>query len=297
MEMKHPEKNRGVRVFSLSDNQCIWMKAGVVNYRLCDNAFDCTTCAFDTAMSRKVDQKPVALVSWREVNRGKPFFQRECRHMLTGRVQFKFCAHSYECHNCEYDQLLDEEELSGESSAVYLNRISGFVMADGYYYHAGHSWARIEHGGFVRLGIDDFASRLLGDLSDISLPQIGSELRQGENCWSVHRSGKSAAMLAPINGRVMAINPNALKQLDSIKNDPYGEGWLVVVDPRGGLKKNVRNLLFEKTAVSWLKEEVKKLEEIRGVPLAAAGGDLVSETPGDPRHIEWEDLVRDFLHT
>ena len=151
--------------------------------------------------------------------------------MLTGRVQFKFCAHSYQCKTCEYDQLLDEEDLSDQSCAVPMNKVSGFAVADGYYYHKGHSWARIEHGGFVRLGIDDFALRLLGSVNDISLPKIGSHLRQSENGWSVSRGKMGAAVLSPMNGTVMATNQNALRRPDLVKRDPYGRGWLVVVDP------------------------------------------------------------------
>ena len=224
MKTKGDDKDRGVQVFSMTENQCVWMKAGVVNFKLCENAYDCTTCAFDKAISRKAVQKPTALVSWREVKRSKPFFQRECRHMLTGRVQFKFCAHNYECKTCEYDQLLDEEDLSAQPSAIHMNKVCGFAVADGYYYHKGHSWARIEHGGFVRLGIDDFALRLLGGPTDISLPKIGSHLRQSENGWSIHRGKMGAAVLSPMNGIVMATNQNALRRPDLTKKDPYGRG-------------------------------------------------------------------------
>ena len=151
MKTKGDDKDRGVRVFSMTENQCVWMKAGVVNFKVCENAFDCTSCAFDKAIGRKAVQKPTALLSWREVKRSKPFSQRECRHMLTGRVQFKFCAHNYECKSCDYDQLLDDEDLSAQPAAIYMNKVSGFAVADGYYYHKGHTWARIEHGGFGAL--------------------------------------------------------------------------------------------------------------------------------------------------
>ncbi len=61
------------------------------------------------------------------------------------------------------------------------------MVADDYYYHQGHSWARIEHGGFVRLGLDDFAWRLLGRPTEISLPTIGAKLKPGERGWSINR--------------------------------------------------------------------------------------------------------------
>ncbi|MHC1744826.1 MAG: glycine cleavage system protein H [Syntrophobacteraceae bacterium] len=224
--------------------------------------------------------------------------------MLTGRVIFKLCSHDYECQNCAYDQLLYDydKDLAVQHSAIPVNKINGFMVADGYYYHKGHSWARIEHGGFVRLGVDDFAWKLLGGPTDISLPKIGSQLKQGEKGWTIEREKMIAPVLSPMNGVVMATNQNALRQPQLSKKDPYGEGWLVVIDPLGGLRRKTKGLLFERTAVSWLNAEVKKLEDMvtsaYGVPLAATGGEIVDDIYGNLRqHLKWDHLVHEFLHT
>jgi glycine cleavage system H lipoate-binding protein len=305
MKTNGEEKGQGVRVFSMSENQCIWMKAGVVNFKICENAFDCTSCAFDKGISRKSVQKPTALVSWKEVMQNSNLHQ-QCRHMLTGRVILKLCIHNYECKDCaydqqicEYDQLLAGEGLSAHA-AVPVNKVAGFMVADGYYYHKGHSWARIEHGGFIRLGIDDFAWRLLGP-TDISLPKIGTKIKPNQTGWSVKRDGMTAEVLTPMSGIVMATNQTALKQPDLYKKDPYGKGWLVVIDSVGGLKNKTRSLLFEQKAISWLNAEVKKLDEILmnvyGVPLAATGGEIVDDIWGNLPGVKWEDLVHEFLLT
>ncbi len=129
MKTKGEQKGQRVPVFSMSENQCVWMKAGVVNFKTCGNAFDCTSCAFDKEISRKLAQQPTALASWREVMR-QPHLHKECRHMLTGLVLFKLCSHNYECKDCaydqflyEYDQLLGEEDLSAHS-AVQVNNVA-----------------------------------------------------------------------------------------------------------------------------------------------------------------------------
>ena len=57
MKSKSEQKRPGVRVLSMNENQCVWMKAGVVNYKICENAFDCTSCAFDKVISRKIGPK------------------------------------------------------------------------------------------------------------------------------------------------------------------------------------------------------------------------------------------------
>jgi glycine cleavage system H lipoate-binding protein len=226
--------------------------------------------------------------------------------MLTGRVIFKLCSHNFECKDCaydqqlyDYDQFLCEEDLSAHAAAQ-VNKVAGFMVADGYYYHKGHTWARIEHGGFVRLGVDDFAWRLLGP-TGISLPKIGTKLKPNQTGWSIKRAEMTAEVLTPMSGVVMATNQNALKQPGLAKKDPYGQGWLVVIDPLSGLKNKTRSLLFEQKAVAWLNAEVKKLEEtvmnVYGVPLAATGGEIVDDIFGNLHDLKWEDLVHKFLLT
>lgn len=306
MKTESEQKGQRVRVFSMSDNQCIWMKAGVVNFKICENAFDCTSCAFDKGMSKKLAQKPTDLISWKEVM-NQPKLNKECRHMLTGRVIFHLCPHNFECKDCAYDQqlyeydlMLSEEDLS-EQAATQTKKVAGFMVADDYYYHQGHAWARIEHGGFVRLGIDDFAWRLLGRSTGLSLPTIGSKLKPGEPGWSIEREEHTAQVLSPMSGIVMVTNQNALRQPDLAKQDPYGKGWLVVIDPLSGLRSKTRRLLFEQNAVSWLNAEAKKLEamvmDVYGVPLAATGGEIVDDIYGNLNHLKWENLVHTFLHT
>jgi len=305
MKTKGEQKGQGVSILSMTENQCVWMKAGVVNFKICENPFDCTSCAFDKGISRKSVQKPTALGSWKEVM-NQPHLHNECRHMLTGRVIFKLCSHNYECKDCQYDQLLyDYDLLLGEEDlsahAAQVNKVAGFMVADGYYYHKGHSWARIEYGGFVRFGVDDFAWRLLGGPTDFSLPKIGTKLKQSETGWSIKREGNTAEVLSPMSGIVMATNQDALRHPDLSKRDPYGKGWLVVIDPVSGLKKKTKSLLFEQKAVSWLNAEVRKLEEmvmnVYGVPLAATGGEIVDDIFGNLHDLKWEDLVHTFLLT
>jgi hypothetical protein len=129
MKTKVEPKGQGVRVFSMTENQCVWMKAGVVNFKICENAFDCTSCAFDKSV-----QEPAAPVGWREVMR-QPQLHKECRHMLTDRVLFKLCSHNYACKDCaydqflyEYDQLLCEEDRTAHPAAQ-VNRVTGFMAS------------------------------------------------------------------------------------------------------------------------------------------------------------------------
>jgi glycine cleavage system H lipoate-binding protein len=247
-----------------------------------------------------VRKKPETVISWREAMKTKSCEEKECRHMLTGRVQYHYCSNGYRCNLCEFDQYLDEADLAAATCAVHTKSVAGFQVADSYYYHWGHSWARIEHGGFVRMGIDDFAMRLLGCPTEIRLPKLGSHLDQAEVGWSLKRERKAAAVLSPMRGVVVATNHTAAAQPAAAKKDPYGSGWLVVLEPQG-LRENLKNLLFEQEAAAWLKAEAQKLESMvmsaYGSPLAATGGEIVDDIFGNLPKMKWEQLVHEFLLT
>jgi glycine cleavage system H lipoate-binding protein len=290
-----------VRAFSIHEDQCIWMKAGIINFKLCENASDCLSCPFDKAMLRKVEERPERTLSWGDVLSKKPYNERECRHMLTGRVPYHFCSNSYRCNVCDFDQALEEMDLADVRGSATVRKIAGFQAADSYYYHRGHSWARVEHGGLVRIGVDDFALRLIGHATHIELPKLGSHLEQTEAGWSVMREEKTAQMLSPISGVVLSANHSAMSHPDIAKRDPYSHGWLLVVEPNN-LRRDLKNLLFEEEADAWLKAEAHRLETMvmggYGLPLAATGGEIVDDIYGNVSNkIGWDELVHEFLLT
>lgn len=292
-------KKRGPQVFSLTDNQCIWMKAGIINLKLCDNAYDCLSCPFDKAMVRSLERKGDG-GGWQQLMRNRELHQRECRHMLTGRVQYHYCANGYRCNVCEFDQYLEESDLAAAAGAVHTSKVSGFQVADSYYYHRGHSWARVEHGGFVRVGMDDFALKLVGRPTEIDLPKIGAQVAQTEVGWRIHKGGKEADVLSPMKGVVVATNQRVASRPELAHHDPYGLGWLMVVEPLE-LRSNLKNLLFEREAAAWVNAEAGRLEakvaETYGMSLAATGGEIVDDIMGNLHDLKWEEMIHEFLLT
>jgi hypothetical protein len=126
-------QGQGEQILTMTGNQCVWMKNGVVKFKTCENAFDCTSCPFDKNISGNSKQKVTTTVNWRQAMR-QPHLHKECRHMLTGRVLFKLCSHNYECQNCaydqqlyEYDQFLSEENLPSPA-VVLVNRNAGLTV-------------------------------------------------------------------------------------------------------------------------------------------------------------------------
>jgi glycine cleavage system H lipoate-binding protein len=299
-------KGRRIKGFQVIENECIWMKAGVINYRMCDHAYDCYHCPFDTAMRKAMgiqdgeDSKKVA-PRWVEFLQQKYHgSERPCRHALTGRIDApKICPLNYECYHCAYDQMLDDMDLAKDPDAPVYRRVAGYRMAEGYYYHMGHNWLRFEHGGRIRIGLDDFATRLFGSPENIELPPLGENLRQHEVGWTFDRGGHRAAVLSPASGTVLAVNHNVNDHPDIIHLDPYYQGWLVMVEPTFP-KRDLKGLYYGDESDKWMELEVKQLLQMLGADyeqLAATGAEPVADIFGTQPGMDWDVLTRTFLKT
>jgi len=291
--------------------RCIWMEAGVVSYKLCDNNYDCSTCVYDQAMQLKVArQKEAALAapdqkaadqipaSWVEKMMQLPSSQRKCRYMITGEVVRKLCPNSYECGNCAFDQMMQERVQTDELPAKTTGEAAGFGIAEDFYYHEGHTWARPEYGGRVRVGLDDFAQRFFKKPSRIELPNTGQSLSQGKTAFTIRKNGDTAQVLSPIDGLVVRVNEKIAEQSELVNKSPYGEGWLFIVEP-ASLRKNLKGLYFGENAKAFLKEEKERLfnQANKDLSLAADGGvsvdDIFSELDGE----NWSEFVKVFFRS
>lgn len=97
-------------------------------------------------------------------------------------------------------------------------------------YADSHEYVRSE-GDTVRVGISAFAVDQLGDIVFVELPEVGSSVSQGASFGSVESVKAVEDLLAPISGTVEARNEAVLASPEELQNDPYGEGWLLVVRP------------------------------------------------------------------
>ena len=299
-------KKKRVIGFQVLEDECIWMKAGVVNFRLCDNAYDCYNCPFDLGM-----RKAMNLGSPRETKRETPGWvqylqeryhgaSRPCRHALTGRVNVpKICTINYECYHCPYDQMLDEMDLTPPIDAPRYKTVSGYRMADGYYYHMGHSWARFEHGGRVTVGFDDFLVKLFGAVQGLKLPPLGASLKQHEVGWTFSRDDHSAAVLSPVTGTVLAANHRTLEHPEITNGDPYQSGWLFILEAKFP-KRDLKGLYFGDEGFQWMEQETQKLISLMGPEyeqLVSTGGEAINDLIGNYPDLGWDRLVRTFLRT
>jgi len=158
--------------------------------------------------------------------------------------------------------------------------VGGFKVPENLRFHPGHTWALSESPNLVRIGVDDFASKVLGSkIESIQLPQRGQWIRQGQKVWSFVRNGKKIDMVSPIEGSVADVNDELAKDPALFNKDPYGDGWMVTVQSPDA-KTNFRNLMGGALARWWTEESAlrltKKLSGNMGALALAQDGGIAS---------------------
>lgn len=171
------------------------------------------------------------------------------------------------------------------------------LPVEGVYFHQGHSWAAPEGGDVVRVGMDDFAQKLLGKIDAIKFPKVGSQITQGETAWSLLVGSKSIDMLSPVDGKIVAINESLLSSPESISKDPYGQSWLMKVQaPK--ISSNLKNLLSGELARKWMDGVRENLLARMNYNLGAVYQDGGVPVDGIARNLDrekWDEIVKDFF--
>jgi glycine cleavage system H protein len=97
-------------------------------------------------------------------------------------------------------------------------------------YTREHEWALDEGGGRVRIGITDYAQDALGDVVYVDVPETGTEVKGGEPFGEVESTKSVSDVYSPVSGTVVERNPLLDDRPEVVNEDPYGDGWMVVVE-------------------------------------------------------------------
>jgi glycine cleavage system H protein len=179
------------------------------------------------------------------------------------------------------------------------NYVGGFELPENLRYHPGHTWALAESPNLVRVGLDDFAARLIGKIDHMILPKRGQWVRQGQKLVTVFRDGAKAELVSPVEGEVRQVNEAAISEPALAGTEPYGKGWLVSVFAPDA-QTTFRNLLGGNLARSWMSEAAArlfgKMPAMAGA-VAQDGGLAVHDLTAEMPDQKWADVTKEFFLT
>ena len=119
-------------------------------------------------------------------------------------------------------------------------------------YTREHEWAR-NKGGRVVVGITDFAQDQLGDVVYVELPDVGDPVKKGESFGVVESTKAVSELFAPMSGKVVEVNDPLRDAPETLNEDPYEEGWMIVVQPSD--PKELGELMDAKTYRAFVEEQ------------------------------------------
>ncbi|MCX6133843.1 MAG: response regulator [Ignavibacteriales bacterium] len=179
-----------------------------------------------------------------------------------------------------------EKELKPRVHISHFSELSHFPAAEfvipgGAFISEGHCWVTLEAEGTVKVGMDDFAKKLLGKIDDIEYPNLGMKVKAGQSLFSIRLGKRTTAFESPVSGQVTKINKYLVENLGSLDATPYGQNWICTIDA-DDFDGELKNLKIGKSAVSFYQTEIDRF--------------LVSVKEFQPAGANAEEPARESLH-
>ena len=131
-------------------------------------------------------------------------------------------------------------------------KVEDYEVPEDLYYHEEYLWAKVE-GDKVKIGMSDFAQKQLNDIVYVELPGVGDSITQNEPFGTLESVKAVSDLIAPISGTIEAVNEELEAKPDLVNEDPFGEGWLLIVAPTN-LDADLAAIMNFDAAVEWHKK-------------------------------------------
>jgi glycine cleavage system H protein len=118
-----------------------------------------------------------------------------------------------------------------------------FEFPKGLYYSADHLWAKKEDGS-VRVGATDMAQQAAGPLLFVRIMPKGRQVESGKPLGTIETGKWVGPLKSPLSGTIVEVNEALKTQPKLLNEDPYGKGWLVVLQP-SKLDDELKNLMTD----------------------------------------------------
>jgi len=122
-------------------------------------------------------------------------------------------------------------------------------------YHRDHAWVRVE-GKRATIGITDYAQHQLGDIVYVDLPEAETEVDAESELSEIESTKATSPVVSPVSGTVVEVNEDLADSPEIINDDPYGNGWLIVVEMSD--PSEVDDLMTKDEYEKFVKEEQEK---------------------------------------
>ncbi|MDX1740963.1 MAG: response regulator, partial [Rhodothermales bacterium] len=139
-----------------------------------------------------------------------------------------------------------------------------------------HSWVCLCRDGYLLVGLDDFALKILGEVDEVRPPRIGQKVTKGEPLFDVVSGTHTVSFASPVSGTVASLNETLLDEPEIVLREPYERGWFCGIEP-SDLAAEIKTLRIGAEALEWYQGEIDRYVDL--VELHRGDDDHASPTP------------------
>jgi glycine cleavage system H protein len=227
----YPNKE-SCQVISKQELKCVWMTAGLLSYKLCKYDLQCEKCPLDWEL-RNLSSTPSS----------GPTASLEERHRSPDMI--------------DRTSPLKPEGGKNEEAEEDLSHLN---IKESLFYHHGHTWIKVEKADEVRIGVDSFLGKIVGQAKVIVLPLPGTRGVQGENLCSIIQEEGIVLIASPVSGLIISVNQKLKNRPELVSQDPLGDGFLLTLKPKN-FQRDQKNLLSGQEACAWHRKEWERFKE------------------------------------
>lgn len=157
-----------------------------------------------------------------------------------------------------------QKQLKPKVHISHLPAASDFIKGEfsipgGVFISKNHTWLSINQEGITKIGIDDFAKKLIGKIDAVELPNLGMNVNAGQPLFTVKQGNRSVTFNSPVTGKVSQINTLLKDNLASLEVTPYEKNWICALDT-DKIDDEIKGMSIGKSAVALFQDDIEKFK-------------------------------------
>ncbi len=136
-----------------------------------------------------------------------------------------------------------------------------FSIPGGVFISKNHTWVSINQEGIAKVGLDDFAKKLIGRVGSVELPNLGMTVKAGQPLFTVRQGNRSVTFNSPVSGKISQINQYVKDNTSALDVTPYEGNWICSFDT-DNFDHEIKSMHIGKSAVAFFQEDLEKLKNL-----------------------------------
>lgn len=134
-----------------------------------------------------------------------------------------------------------------------------FSIPGGVFIARNHTWVSMNQEGIAKVGIDDFALKLIGKIDSLELPNLGMTIKAGQPLFTIKQGNRTVTFSSPVSGKVAQINTLLQNNIDALDITPYERNWVCALDAEN-LDNEIKEMTIGKSAVAFFQDDIEKFK-------------------------------------